>query len=288
MILIATLGGLGALLGWGLSDYFAGKCGQQVSALLTNLVLQSVGLAILLPIVLWKGLPLELNMTLLVIAASAAFFTIAHLAFIRAMAIGPFGVAAPIGNAYALITLFIGITFFHLEFSPAQLVALLSIIVGVLMLAADRTTFDYRKFRGSTAAFALITMVCWGLAFSLIDTVVADFAWYQLTFLIGTFVVSFSLIVYVIGHKGLPKWSTLKYSRIPQAWHAGLLAVIGFISFFSASEQVGSVVIPAIIASASPLVTSFMAYTRDKERLPLYKRIGAVIIVAGLVTLNIW
>jgi drug/metabolite transporter (DMT)-like permease len=288
MILIATLGGLGALLGWGLSDYFAGKSGQQTSVLLTNLILQSVGVFVLLPIIMWKGLSLELNVSLLIIAASALCFSIAHISFIRSMSIGPFGVAAPIGNAYALVTLSVGILFFQLQLSSMQLFALLAIIAGVIVLAVDRTTFDYKKFRGSTVAFALITMMSWGFAFVLVDRVVADFAWYELAFLIGVCVVLFSFIAYVLVHRTLPKRNLLVYRNARHAWRAGLLVGVGVISFYSASEYVGSVVVPAVIASASPLVTSFMAYLRDRERLQLYKRIGAVIIVAGLVLLNVF
>lgn len=287
MIIIATLGGLGGLLFWGLSDYFSGKSGQHSNVLLTNLVVQSIGLAILLPIVVWFGLPLKLNSALLLVVASATFFTIANIAFIKAMAIGPFGVAAPIGNSYALITLFAGIAFFELAFSTLQFFALIIIVLGVILLAIDRTTFDYKKLRGSTIFFALITMVSWGLAFVFVEPIVNQFAWHQLLFLLGIFIVLLSFVFYLVVYKTLPSWKILKYSSMPQAWKAGIFVVAGAISFFSASDYAGSVVIPAVIASASPLVTSFMAYIRDKERLALYKRVGAIIIVLGLILLNI-
>ena len=66
-----------------------------------------------------------------------------------------------------------------------------------------------------------------------------------------------------------------------------MFAAIGSIGFYIGAESGSSVIIPAVIASASPLVTSFMAHIKDGERLSLYKRIGAIIIVLGLMLLNI-
>lgn len=288
MILISTLGGLIALVSWGLSDYFAGKSGQQTSAILTNLVLQSMGVVILLPVVLWRGISLDLNVAILIILVSAGFFTIAHVSFVKAMAIGPFGIAAPLGNSYPLITLLVAISLFHLQISLPRVLALSTIVAGVILLVVDRTTLDHRTFRGTTIFFAIVTMVSWGFGFAIIDTVVTEFAWYQLLFLLSTFVALFSFLFYVAASRALPRWQLLWYSNMKHAWRAGFLGVVGAIGFFAASEHSGSVVIPAVIASASPLATSILAYFQEKERLPLYKRGGAIVVLIGLVLLNVW
>ena len=288
MILISTLGGLIALVGWGLSDYFAGKSGQQSNAILTTLVLQLMGVILLLPVVLWRGLPLDLNANILIIIASAGFFTIAHVSFVKAMAIGPFGIAAPIGNSYPLITLLVATSVFHLQLSLPRLLALSTIVAGVILLVVDRTTIDHRTFRGTTIFLAVVTMVSWGFGFAIIDTVVTEFAWYQLLFLLSSFVALFSFLFYIASDRALPRWQLLRYSNMQHAWRAGFLGVVGAIAFFAASEHSGSVVIPAVIASASPLATSILAYVRDRERLPFYKRCGAIVVLIGLVLLNIW
>lgn len=287
MVLIATIGGLIALTGWGFSDYFAGKAGQKGHVATTFFVIQFIGFVMLLPIILWYGIPFALDTSLLLVIASAASFTIAYLSFIKAMSIGPFGVAAPIGNSYPLITLLLVFIFFSIQLAMLQLLALLTITAGVIMLAVDSTTFVRKKMRGSAVLFALVAMVFWGLAFALIEPLLETFTWYQLLFLLSVFTGLFSLIFYRITHKTLPSWDTMKYRNIPYAWNAGLLGVIGAVAFFIASDYIGSVVIPAVIASASPLVTSVMAYARDGERLSLYKRLGAVIVVLGLVLLNL-
>jgi len=282
------LGGLIALVSWGLSDYFAGKSGQQTSAILTSLVLQLMGVVILLPVVLWRGLPLDLNVAILTIMASAGFFAIAHVSFVKAMSIGPFGIAAPLGNSYPLITLLVATSVFHLQISLPRLLALSTIVAGVILLVVDRTTLDRRTLRGTTISFAVVTMVSWGIGFAIIDTVVTEFAWYQLLFLLSFFVALFSFLFYVAAVRAFPRWQFLRYSNMQHAWRAGFLGVVGAIAFFAASEHSGSVVIPAVIASASPLATAILAYFRDGERLPFYKRGGAIVVLSGLVLLNIW
>jgi len=287
MILIATIGGLLTLLFWGLSDYFTGKSGQEVDVYLTNLVVQLMGVIFLLPIVLWYGLSISISTSLVVVIIISLLLTIAYIFFIKSLASGPFGVAAPVANSYAFITLLLGLIFLQFQVSPLQLFALVTIIVGVIALAVDRATLDYKNFRGSTIYFAAITALFWGVAFALIETVIDAFAWYELLFMISILVTAFSFIFYIVIRKRVPIWNDIKYKSMKYAWHSGVLLSLGAIAFFVAAERSGSVVIPAVIASASPLVTSFMAYWRDEEKLPLHKRIGAVVIILGLMLLNI-
>ena len=154
------------------------------------------------------------------------------------------------------------------------------------MLSLDRSSLNYRNLRGSAVFYAVITMLCWGIGFASLDAVVDTFTWYQLVFLLSLFTTALSFLYYFWAHRALPKWQSLKYKNAKYAWHAGLLLTMGTIAFFAASEYAGSVVIPAVIASAAPLVTSFVAYARDGEKLSLYKRIGAVVVILGLMLLN--
>ena len=287
MILIATIGGLLTLLFWGLSDYFSGKSGQKVDAYLTTLIVQLMGTIFLLPVVLWYGLSISISASLIVVVVISLLFTIAYIFFIKSLASGPFGVAAPLANSYAFITLLLGFLFLQFQVSALQLFALVIIIVGVIALAIDRATLDYKNFRGSTIYFAAITALFWGGAFALIETVIDEFAWYELLFMISALITTFSFLFYVVIRKRIPTWNDVKYKSMKYAWHSGVLLSLGAIAFFVAAERSGSVIIPAVIASASPLVTSFMSYWRDKEKLPLYKRIGAITIILGLIFLNL-
>jgi drug/metabolite transporter (DMT)-like permease len=286
MFLIATAGGVIALLSWGLSDYFAGKSGQNKDECLTVFILQIITPIFLLPIILWRGFQFELDISLIFVIVLTIFFTIAYISFVKALSIGPFGVVAPLGNSYALVTLIIGIIFLQFQASLLQLLALLGIILGVFLLSYEKG-FDRKKIKGSAVYLAMITMIFWGLGFAFVEMVIDVYSWDQLLFLIGLFMSFFTFLYYLFVHKKFPRWKAMSYKRMRLAWHGGVLLAIGGIAFYLASEFTGSVIIPAVIASASPLVTSLAAHFYDKERISLLKRVGAVIIVIALIILNI-
>ena len=286
MTLIATIGGVLALVFWGLGDYSTGKSGQKEDRPLTALIVQLVPVVLLLPFILLYGISINFDASLLIVFGGAAFLIIAYISFVKSMSIGPFGVAAPIANSYALITLLIGFTIFRLQLSLMQGLALFVIIAGVIILSFDRASLNYRNLRGSTVFYAIITMICWGVGFAFLDVVVDKFTWYQLVFLLSLFTTILSFLYYIWVRRALPSLQNLKYKNAKYAWHAGLLLTMGTVGFFAASEYAGSCCIPAVIASAAPLVTSFVAYARDGEKLSLYKRIGAVVVIIGLMLLN--
>lgn len=287
MIFIATIGGLAALIFWGLSDYFGGKSSQNAGPHLTNIVIQFSSVIALLPIVLFSGIDFNFNLSFVVVMAIAALFTIAYVSFLKSLQIGPYGVAAPVANSYALITLIVSLLIFKTQISGLQLIALIIIIIGVIMLAIDKTTFHHKKIKGTTAYLAGIAAIFWGIGFALMDTVLGDFTWYQLFFLISLWMVIFGSIYYLKEHKKIPKKEELTTEKLREAWIAGILITVGSSIFFISLEKTLSVAVPAVIASASPLVTSFTAWVKEQERLSVYKRIGAVIIVIGLMLLNV-
>ena len=120
MTLIATIGGVLALVFWGLGDYSTGKSGQKEDRPLTALIVQSVPVVLLLPFILLYGISINFDTSFLIVFGGALFLTIAYISFVKSMSIGPFGIAAPIANSYALVILLVGLTIFHLQLSFAQ------------------------------------------------------------------------------------------------------------------------------------------------------------------------
>lgn len=287
MTLIATIGGLITLLFWGAGDYFTGKSGQRGNVYLTNLIVQIVGLLIFSPITFFLGVFIPSIETLLLIVLMASMFTVAFVSFVKALALGPFGIASPISNSYALVTLIAGIFFLGFNISQNTLFVLLLIITGVGMLALDRSTFRWSQFHGSTVYFAGLTAILWGIGFALADIVLRELTWYQFLFFLNVFTTVFGFLYYKKAIGSFPDWREFRYRYAPEAWLAGILLSIGSSALFFASQYSGSVVIPAVIASAAPLVTSLFARLRDNEQLSGYKRLGALIVVIGLMLLNV-
>lgn len=287
MILAATIGGVLALFFWGVSDYFVGKSGKTADEYLTNFVVQTISALMLVPVVVYYGLSVEINTGLLLIVLIALLFTVAYVAFVKAVTIGPYGVAVPLANSYTLVTLLLGLFFFNFQISVSQFAVLALIILGVIFLAVDTSTFSLKNFHGSTVYFSVITLLCWGVAFVLVDIASKTFSWYELLFLIGIIMSVLGFLYYVVVRKKLPALREMRYTNMKYAWLAGVLLSFGAMAFFFSVEATGGVAIPAVIASASPLVTSFCAYYWDREQLRVFKRVGAIIVVVGIMLLNI-
>jgi len=287
MTLVATIAGFITLLFWGAGDYFTGKSGQKGNAYLTNLIVQTASLLIFTPIMFWHGFYLPDAKELALTALVAAMFTLAFISFVKALSIGPFGVASPLSNSYSFITLVISIIFLGFQISQIKLLVLVSIILGVMLLAIDRTTFHIRSFHGSTVYFSLFTAVLWGIGFSIADIILKELTWYQFLFFINLFTVIFGFLYYRKALGSFPDWREFQYRYAPEAWLAGLLLTVGSASLFMATEYTGSVVVPAVIGSAAPLVTSLIARVTDREQLSTFKRLGAFLVVIGLMLLNI-
>ena len=135
--------------------------------------------------------------------------------------------------------------------------------------------------------FAAIAALFWGIGFALVDMVIDKYSWLNFLFLLNVFMAILGLLYYFIVHLKLPNAAELRHTYRQYAWQATVLSVVGSSAFFATAEYSGSVVVPAVIASAAPLVPSFLAHMRDNERLTLYKRAGALVIVAGLMLLNL-
>jgi len=287
MIFIATIGGLVTLLFWGVGDYLTGKSGQKGDVYLTNLFVQCIGLFLFTVAVIGFGFSIPNWNTVFLVAIVGFIFNAAFITFIKALAIGPFGIASPISSSYALITLVISILFFGYQTSSQGLLALFLIILGVVVLSVDRDTFNLKKFHGSVVYFSVITALMWGVGFALADQVLQEITWYEFLFLLNVFTTLYSALYFYFVHKRLPSLKQLSYATAHHAWKAGVFLSVGSAAFFMVTEYSGSIVIPAVISAAAPLVTSFLAHVHDNERLSKYKRSGAIIVVLGLILLNV-
>lgn len=117
---------------------------------------------------------------------------------------------------------------------------------------------------------------------------IIDEASWQTIYSVGNvsiFVFAFLLIFIMSRAKIKPMKEALKHKR---ALFAGLVVTLGSLSLILGGTMIGSVVIILTIASAEPLVAALLSRVFDKEILSMHKRLGAVIVVAALVILNVY
>ncbi len=287
MLLWATLGGLTALVGFGIADYLAGKSGKDTDPFLANLALQAAALVSWLVVVPFVSFSTPSVVALGISLLIGTLFTIAMAFYIKALDIGPFGVVAPFANSYAGITLILGVWWFGAAVSGVEIALLALIVVGVFLLAADRSTFSLANLHRSSVALALIPLVAWGFAYALLDLIVNELAWYEAYFWTNLGAMCAGVVLYVLVRRTAPPVAALTPRAMPLAWFAGVWIFVGAAGLYSGAVAAGSAIVPAVIASASPLVTSLVASYRDAERLTWMKRSGALIIIAGVAALNL-
>lgn len=287
MILVITLLSIVTLLFWGLSDYFAGRSGRKLNIFVANFVLQTSGLLIITPIVILNGLSIT-TFDATIIFFACILFVIAYTSYIKALSIGPMGVAAPIGNSYSAITLVLSLFLFGVVLSSEIIFALILIIIGVVLLSSDKTIIKGKFLYSKTAFLASIAMFAWGIGFAVQNVVIDRNEWYEVLFptSLSMSIISGVFLLYKVPEK--TKEAFKLFSKINRtALFSGLLLTTGSTAFYLAASKEGNLVIPAVITSASPLITSLVANIIDKEKLSLMNRVGAVVVVLGLVLLNI-
>lgn len=290
MITTATLGGLVTLLAWGWCDFLMARLGRKFGAVLTNAVIHFVQVIVLTRFAVWADVDMSLGMPVLAVAGIALLLTVAYAAYIKALSRGVTGVVAPLGNAYGFVTIVISVFVLGYELSWWHVVALLSIVVGVVLAVSGHVLSATGAARRTVAGFAVLAAGLWGVGFSLLDLAIRYFEWIELVTWIAIFTTTFSILagVFMRSARLSARQTVVSSNRMAVAMLllAGLLLGAGSLALIASTEWTGSAVIPAVIASASPLITAAMAYAIDKERLSLRQRFGAIVIIASVLVLN--
>ncbi len=287
-VLIATLTGAITAVCWGTTDWLVSKTSKRFNKFEINFAVHLPSVIIMLPIQLVVGKPLPTAGQMLVLILISVLFIGAFLSFIKALSSGLAGVVIPLANVYALVTLVLSTIFIGNVFTSPQIAAVIGIVAGAALLAYEKNHagVPLRELHSETF-YALGAAAMWGVGFFLVDTMIGDIAWQMLTGVTSTFMTLFALLL--LAFKNKSKFSqALKRSLANRvALFAGVIVQIGAMSLYFGSERSGSVVIPAVIASSAPLIASGLAAAVDKERIGFVKRVGAVVVVAGIIILNL-
>ncbi len=285
--LLATIGGLAALGGWGISDYLAAKNSRKFNGFEVNAAIQLPGLIILTLVLLisHQHMPVAAHVAAIILAALC--FTSAYLFFIKAFSIGAVGIVAPIANSFPLITLILSVIFLSTHFSGLQIICIMLIIFGAVLLAHEKRKIDQPfKIIEKEVALALGATFMWGLGFFVINTVVGKEKWQIVT---GILSIAMGIIAFIL--LATKRSSFVSSVKRLKTNHIGLIAgtvlTSSTIVFYYVGQRTGSILIPIVIGSAGPLFTSLLAAVIDKEHIDLVRRTGAVIVVVGIVLLNL-
>lgn len=286
-VLAATLGGLIALVFWGVSDWLASRNSKSLSGIEVNLAIHLTSGAVLLVIYLLSGQGLPTLSQFLIIMLSSLFFTIGYIIFIKALSTGHAGVIVPLSSTYPLFALLITYMFFTTTFSGLNLAAMLIIVAGAILVGTEK--MNWRKLHKTLSRevfLALIVALLLGVEIVFLNLVVDELPWETLAAFAGICASLIILTLSFIRNWRLTASSLLSLHKNKVGIAAGITIALGSIGFFLGAEISGNLIIPSVISAASILVTSLLAAVYDHEKLIISKRIGAVFVVIGVVLLN--
>lgn len=272
---------------WGIGDYLSSLAAKDISPRVANFVFQVAGLPLSFAIALILGLPPFVLSDIAVFLIAGVIFTSGFVLMMKGFTKGAIGVVSPIANAYSAVTVAIAVLVFGTMVSIGQLLAIALIILGIIFVSYEKSSkLKSRRRIQASVFYALLSMLSFGVGFGVLESIDA-YTWYQNMLLlhISVVIVAFVDMLIIKKNKAFKEMrSALKYKI---GLIGGVLGTVGTLGFFGAYENLGSVVIPAVIASSSPLVTSFIAHRREGERLQLLQRLGGIGVIVGVILLNI-
>jgi len=156
--------GFAAAASWGLADYTAAVTSRRIGSMRVVLAFHMVATVVMALAVLASGEAGRLDdADLLEFALLGAVGCGSYLAFYHALAIGPISVVSPIVSGYAAVTVVLAVALLGDRPSPAETVAILVALVGVVLASSDLAQIR-RQNRPplSGIVFALLAMALLG------------------------------------------------------------------------------------------------------------------------------
>jgi drug/metabolite transporter (DMT)-like permease len=288
-ILIATLCGIAAAILYGVGDWLTPRSRRELSAWQINFLVYVCGATISL-LVFIVSLPHHLpaaNIWLEAVLYSS-FISVGYLFFVRALTTGAIGVVVPLSGTYPVITLVLSVLILNDVFSVGQVVAMALIIGGSVFLAYEKNhqKLPLRQLHQANLYTVLAVMI-WGVGFFLLNPMFDKVDWQILLLMLDGSGLLIATIVMVATYKRKTRQAIGYTLPDKTVWTAATLLSTGTVALYLGAGKTGNVIIPAVIASLSPLLSSTLEAFIDKKHLGVLKRAGAVLAVGGIVLLNI-
>lgn len=283
---VGILFAITAMLGWGTSDFFAKKAIDKVgykTSLLLNQLVAFVPLLIL-SIILFK-LP-SLTVELVLISVSAGILgVIAYIFLYRGFQKGNVSVVSPISASWSIITTILAVLLFQETLTPLQIAGVITVFIGIFFASTNFAELkkSIRQGRSSGVSDSLISMVAWGITYTLLRPIALAFGP-----IIALLFIRITAITILLSYTKISKTKISFPTRLIFLFIAvaGFLDLLGFVAFnFSITTAFLSIVGP--VAATYPAVTVVLAYFFLKEKIVSNQKVGVIAILAGLALISL-
>ncbi|MBI4973444.1 DMT family transporter [Candidatus Roizmanbacteria bacterium] len=279
---LSILAGLGGMIGWGTSDFFAGLFSKKIGYLKTLFWSQMAGLLFASSFILF--FPFSWNMSFLILfllPVSAVIFALAYLLFYRALEIGSVAIISATLNLWGVFTPLIAFLFLGQRLSGYQTVGICMIMFGVLL-----TSLKWSDLKlGSVKLLAgiketVLSAFLFGIFWNLSDIISKQIGWLSTTLFIKIGVLLFLIAYSLIAGKKMGMVKTTAKTKLMVAL-VGILEAIAVMSV-NFGLTVGRVILVSPISSALSIITITLAVIFLKDKITGSQVFGMVLAVLGI------
>ena len=272
-VVLALVGGIGSMFGYGSSDYYAKTIINKIGDVLSLVYVQLIGAILLfLYFLIDPVLPDFDTWKVITFLSMGFFYSLGYFLLYRAFEIGKMSVVSPISSIYSVL---------------AAIIVFVLIVLGVIL-----TSFNLREVKGkislsdlSKGTFEALGAACiFGVFFPIWDKLIEGDGWIVwLIFLRMHIVVTISVFYLLMQKKNLADFRVKKKLWVRLLLVSVLEVFAFYILSYSLNKVEGYTSIIVAIQSSYSIVTAVFAYILLKERLAMNQYIGVGLIVAGLV-----
>ncbi len=273
------------LFAWGVSDFVSSRLSKYHPAAV-NLLYTIGGFVVALGLMLIFGPPRFELANFGVHLCAALILNAGFAMFLKAFSHGAVGVVSVIANAYAVFTVTFSVLFLGVHMTLLSWVAVAIVMLGLTILTYKKdehhTDEQFKKY----IIFSFLAMLLFGIGFLLFD-VASNQQWHGTYILYQCANILVAPVLFLLWTRRSATLEIKKASSDKLVYIGALAASVGSIGLFAAIQVVGNASFPSVFSAAAPLVTSILAFYFNKEHLQLRHRIGAVIIVVGIMLLSL-
>ncbi len=277
------LAGLGGMLGWGTSDFFASQSTDRIGYVKTFFWSQLIGLIVIICVVPFSGIVLHFSFSVIGLLLLLSFFyTAGYLLFYKAFEIGNVSVVSSTINLYAVCTMIFSFIFLGQRLTLMQIIAVIFIFFGVTLVSLNFQDIVKGKLSILLGVKeTLLSALIFGIFWTVSNVIASQIGWVVITLgiKIGTIVL---LLFYSYFMKNSFKLEKVKVKTKYILIGVGLLDVIGTASV-NFGLSIGDAILITPISTALSIVTISLAVLFLKEKLSRIQVVGIVTTLAGIV-----
>jgi len=276
---MALLLALGSGLTFGVADFIGGLAAKRASVVRVTLLSQAIGLAVVLPLL--AVLPGTPSLAAIVSGALAGLGgAIGLLAYLRALALGPMGVVAPLaGMVGVMVPVIVGLVRGErLSLLAAAGIVLGLVAIGVVAGGGSRT--GERSAGGNGPLLALTAGVAFGVFFVLLDLTPTGSGVWPLVGARLSSLTLLGLLTAAVGG-GWPRRPTM-----PMVVATGALDMFANVLFLLATRA-GLLTVSALLASLYPVVVVILARHVLAERLRRPQVLAVVLALVAIAAITV-